>query len=75
MEIIISSINYIWSIKMENTKERVLAYSLAQEISTEDLIHIAGGGAAQFSYSSKPCVRFNAANGTWYTEIDITMDL
>jgi len=59
---------------MENAKLRVLAYSLAKEISNDELEEVSGGGGAKSQFSTSPTLRASGSNGSWDTTLDITLD-
>lgn len=57
---------------MENSKERVLAYTLAKEITPEELTRISGGGAP--SGAAGPSGGYYDGNGRWHISFDASID-
>ncbi|MFC3908682.1 hypothetical protein ACFORL_06275 [Legionella dresdenensis] len=57
---------------MEDNK-RVLAYTLAKEISREELENVSGG-SGQMGWCSRPTFRASGSNGSWDTVVDVVID-
>lgn len=58
---------------MEKENQRVFAYTLAKEVSHDELAEVAGG-ASQMKWTQRPSGRVCGSNGNWDTEIDISID-
>ena len=58
---------------MESTKKRVLAYTLAKEITRDELTNISGGSWFG-STCRRPSGNGGASNNGWEVSVDITLD-
>ncbi|MDP1602221.1 MAG: hypothetical protein Q8M03_03065 [Legionella sp.] len=59
---------------MENQNERVLAYTLAKQISHEELSDVSGGKASGWQMTQYLTGGASGGGGSWDTRLDITVD-